>query len=68
MRLCSSHLNTQTMHIKSVVHSQQHCFVFVKPFTLAGFEPGSSVPEDDSVSTAPGRHGKITPLNFDVVK
>jgi hypothetical protein len=29
-----------------------------KPYTLAGFEPGSSVPEADAVSTAPCRQGK----------
>jgi hypothetical protein len=33
--------HTQTMHIKSFF-TQQHCYVSLKPFTLAGFEPGSS--------------------------
>jgi hypothetical protein len=28
-----------------------------KPYTLAGFEPGSSVPEDDTMSIAPRRQG-----------
>jgi hypothetical protein len=35
------------------------CFVFLlKPFTLAGFEPRSSVPEVDTLSIAPRRQGK----------
>jgi hypothetical protein len=29
------------MHIKSI--SQQHFYVSLKPYTLVGFEPGSSV-------------------------
>jgi hypothetical protein len=32
--------NTPTMHIKSF-YIQRHCYVSLKPFTLAGFEPGS---------------------------
>jgi hypothetical protein len=33
--------NTQTMHIKSF-YTQQYCYVSLKTYTLAGFEPGSS--------------------------
>jgi hypothetical protein len=29
------------------------------PYTLAGFEPGSSVSEADAMSSAPGRHQGI---------
>jgi hypothetical protein len=41
-----SQVNTQTMRIKSITHNKQHCYVFSKYLlhTLAGFEPGSSVP------------------------
>jgi hypothetical protein len=50
--------NTQTMHIKST--TQQHCYVFPKkPYTVAGFEPGSAVSEADAMSTAPRRQGNI---------
>jgi hypothetical protein len=30
---------------------------FLKPYTLAGFEPGSAVSEADAMSTAPRRQG-----------
>jgi hypothetical protein len=33
--------NTQTMNIKSF-YMQQHYYVSLKPYTLAGCEPGSS--------------------------
>jgi hypothetical protein len=33
--------------------TQQHCYVY--PYTLAGFEPGSSVPQADAMTRAP-RH------------
>jgi hypothetical protein len=36
-----SWLITQTMHTKSF-YTQQHCYVSLKLYTLAGFEPGSS--------------------------
>jgi hypothetical protein len=43
--------STQTKHI-------QHFHDFpLKPYTLAGFEPGSSVSEADAMSTAPRRQG-----------
>jgi hypothetical protein len=33
--------------------AQQHCYVFPKkPNTLAGFEPGSSVPQADAMTSA----------------
>jgi hypothetical protein len=38
------------MHFKSII---QNCSL--KPYSLGGFEPGSSVPEADAMSTAP-RH------------
>jgi hypothetical protein len=34
---------------------QQHCYVFQKTYILAGFEPGSSVPEGDTMATVPRR-------------
>jgi hypothetical protein len=48
--------NTQTMQIMS--HTTE-LLRFPKNlmFTLAGFEPGSSVPEVDAMSTAPRRQG-----------
>jgi hypothetical protein len=53
--------NTQTLHIKS--KTQQHCYVIPKkPYTLAGFEPGSAVSEADAMSTAPRRQ-RIVFLN-----
>jgi hypothetical protein len=48
--------NTQTMHIESKTHNSIAMF-FLKPYTLAGFEPGSAVPEADAMSTAPRRQG-----------
>jgi hypothetical protein len=33
--------NTQTMPI-TLFYTQQHCYVSLKPYTLMGFEPGSS--------------------------
>jgi hypothetical protein len=33
--------NTQTMHFK-LFYTHQHCYDSLKPYTLAGFEPGSS--------------------------
>jgi hypothetical protein len=50
-----SQVNTQTMHIKSIIHTQQHCYDVPKnlTYTLAGFEPGSAVPLADEMSTAP---------------
>jgi hypothetical protein len=36
--------------------TQQHCYDFLK--TLARFEPGSSAPEADAMSTAPRSQGK----------
>jgi hypothetical protein len=37
--------NTQTMHIKSKVHNSIATTSPQKPYALAGFEPGPSVPE-----------------------
>jgi hypothetical protein len=45
-------VNTQTMHIKSILYNSIDMFP-KKPNTLAGFEPGSSVPEADAMSTPP---------------
>jgi hypothetical protein len=42
--------------------TQQHCYVFPKiPYTLTGFELGSSVPEADAMlfSATPPRQGKL---------
>jgi hypothetical protein len=43
--------NTQTMHIKSTIHTQQHCNDVSKnlTYTLTGFKPGSFVPEADAM-------------------
>jgi hypothetical protein len=49
--------NAQTMHIKSKTHNSNAMF-FLKPYTLAGFEPGSAVCEAAAMSTAPRRHGQ----------
>jgi hypothetical protein len=46
--------NTQTMHIKSKTHNSIARF-FLKPYTLAEFEPGSAVSEAAAMSTAPGQ-------------
>jgi hypothetical protein len=35
--------NTQTMHIESIVHNSIE-MISLKPYTLAGFEPGSFDP------------------------
>jgi hypothetical protein len=43
------------MHIKSILYNSIDMFP-KKPNTLAGFEPGSSVPEADAMSTASRRH------------
>jgi hypothetical protein len=46
--------NTQTVHIKSVV-STSFTMISLKTFYLiAGLEPGSSNPQADAMSTAPG--------------
>jgi hypothetical protein len=42
-------LNTQTMHIRKIIHNSIAMFS-QKPYTLAGIEPGSSVPEGDKRS------------------
>jgi hypothetical protein len=43
-------------------HTQQHCSALPKkPYTLAGFELESSVPQADAMTTAPG-HASILPL------
>jgi hypothetical protein len=40
---------------------KEHCYDFPKkPYTLAGIEPGSSDPEADAMSTAPGCQGTHT--------
>jgi hypothetical protein len=44
-------VNKQTVHIKSIIHSSI-AMIFQKKYTQAGFEPGSSVPEAEAVSTA----------------
>jgi hypothetical protein len=42
------------MPTKSIhVHTQLHCCFPYKPFTLAGFEPGSSVLQADGMTTSP---------------
>jgi hypothetical protein len=42
--------NKQTTHVKSIVHNSI-TLTSKKPYTLAGFEPGSSVPDADAMST-----------------
>jgi hypothetical protein len=51
------YFNTQTMKSKSLYATALLCFP-LKPYTLVGFEPGSSVPEVDVMSTAPRRHAR----------
>jgi hypothetical protein len=46
--------NTQTMHIHTAL-----LWFPKKPYTLAGFEPGSFIPEVNAMSTAPRRQGII---------
>jgi hypothetical protein len=66
-----SQVNTQTTHIKSIEHNGI-ATIPVKPWILAGFEPGSSDPEADAMSSAPRRQGvyeypfrpTIFPINF----
>jgi hypothetical protein len=41
---------TQTMHIKPIKFNSYDISPY-KPYTLAGFEPGSSVPEADAMSS-----------------
>jgi hypothetical protein len=53
----NSRVNTHTMHIMSIIHNSIATYVFPKTYTLSGFEPGSSVPEADAVSTAPHHQG-----------
>jgi hypothetical protein len=43
-----------TNNAYQVNYAQQHCYVF--PKNLIPFEPRSSVPEADAMSTAPRRH------------
>jgi hypothetical protein len=47
------------MIILKVNYTKKHCYVFPKKlkYILAGYEPGSSVPEADAMSTAPRRQG-----------
>jgi hypothetical protein len=47
-----SPFNTQTIHVKPV-YTQQHCYVFLKPYPLAGFEPWGGC--DVHCATPPGR-------------
>jgi hypothetical protein len=47
-------VNTQTMHFTQL-YTTAMLHVSLKPYTVAGFEPGSSVPEADAMSTAPRR-------------
>jgi hypothetical protein len=45
--------NAQTIHISSVTYNSI-AIISLKPYTLAGFEPVSSVPEADTMSITPG--------------
>jgi hypothetical protein len=50
------------LHKSMYIHmyrTQQHCYAYfpLKPYTLTGFEPESSVTEEDKMSTAPRRQG-----------
>jgi hypothetical protein len=46
-----SQVYTQTKHIRSIIHNSI-AMNPLKPYTLTGFGPGSSVPEADAISTA----------------
>jgi hypothetical protein len=48
--------NTQNKHIKSTKHNSIAMFSLKNEY-LAGFKPGSFVPEGDALSTAPRRQG-----------
>jgi hypothetical protein len=41
--------------------------IFIKPYTLAGFEPGSSDPEADVMSTAPRRQGHASKYYMSII-
>jgi hypothetical protein len=51
----------QCIPIKSIIHNSI-AMTSRKPYTLAGFEPRSSVPEADAMSTAPGCQGFLMVL------
>jgi hypothetical protein len=53
--------NTQTMHIKPITGSSIAIFSLN---TLAGFEPGSSVPKADTLSAAHCRKGNNSMLLY----
>jgi hypothetical protein len=55
MPLFLMYANTQTMHVKPT--EQKSIAIF--SYTLAGFEPGSSVPEAEAMSTAPHRQANL---------
>jgi hypothetical protein len=58
-----SQVNTNNEHF--VNYTQQRCYIF--PKNTAGFEPGSSIPEANAMSTAPRRaratHNKKLSVN-----
>jgi hypothetical protein len=56
-RLYFSFSNTQTMLIESLFTTALQCFPKNLTYTLAVFEPGSSVPQADAMTTAPRRQG-----------
>jgi hypothetical protein len=54
----------KTMHIKIVVNNSIAMIYLKKRSSLAGFEPGSSDPETDAMSTAPRRPGQMKKQSF----
>jgi hypothetical protein len=50
---------TQILRVKLLNTTYvQHCyFVAEKPYTMAGFEPGSFVPQANAMTSVPGRQG-----------
>jgi hypothetical protein len=49
--------STHKQCILSQKHTTALLFFFLKPYTLAGLEPGSAVSEAGAMSTAPRRQG-----------
>jgi hypothetical protein len=47
-----------TVHMKSIIHDSI-AMISLNPYTLAGFEPGSSVLESDATPKAPCCQGSI---------
>jgi hypothetical protein len=56
MSIHTSFFSTHKQCIPALCTTTLQCFP-LKPYTLAGFEPGSSVPEAETMSIAPRPQG-----------